>query len=357
MVTPMHLQASNSPMSQTEKKRVLVCGTQYGQTYLHALDETKDFEVCALMAKGSDRSIKLSEQWATSLYTHVEQLDEPVDLACVAIGGDIGTGIAIALLEKGVPVLIEHPISLENAQKLLNTAKENHTACHINSHFPNIYPIARFIELCRKINTKSTPNIINVACNSRTLFSMLDILMRCFGHFSVDDMKSTTMGVSEAYQNCSLTLNDIPCSLVYQKWRGKNDDSQDSPLGHEITITYPEGVLRLGGTFGPCQWFPLLAGGLSYHLPVYSEHNNRNQPITNTDVIQWRKEANKQAVRDLYESHITGRSVDDYQKGGYLIHLCKTWTQLFTQLGTVETNIHAKSIAMSLPTIQTIMGR
>jgi len=351
----MNFLQSNSHMSRSKKKQVLLCGTQYGQTYLNALDETHDFEVCALLAKGSDHSIKLSEQRAINLYTQVDQIDETVDLACVAIGGDIGANIAIALLKKTIPVLIEHPVSVENSQKLLKIAKENNSTCNINCHFTNIYPVVNFIELCRKLNAISTPNIINVACNSRTLFSMLDILMRCFGRFSMDNLKSTKIDVSGFYQNCTLLLNGLPCSLVYQKWRSENDDSKDSPLGHEITITYPQGVLRLAGTFGPCQWFPLIAAGMSSHFPVYSEHINSAKININTHVVQWRIDANKQAVRNLYESHLLNRSVDSYQKEDYLIHLCMIWTQLFSKLGTVEADNYVENTGMALTTIQTIL--
>ncbi len=336
-------------MNKNEKKQVLVCGTQYGQVYLRAIDELQDFEVSALLARGSERSIRLSEQRAISLYKNVDQIDEHVDLACVAIGGDAGTDVAASLLKRGVPVLLEHPVSIDKVSQLLHLANKHETFCHVNSHFPEIKPINSFIELCKKLNSRSKPRVINAACNSRTLYSMLDILQRSLGDINLEHFTSSPMGTHDLYKNCTFSVNETPCAMVYQRWLGRIDDSKDSPLGHEITVTYPEGVLRLAGTFGPCQWFPLVAGGLPIHAPIVSDSADDNGTVTSMDIIQWRIAANKVAINNLHQSYINRDLSDSYQSCDWLEHLCRLWSHLYTRLGVVS--IEATQEMVSSPYI------
>lgn len=348
------LNLRQNPAQETNSKQVLLCGTRYGQTYLSAIDECRDFDVCALLARGSERSVRLSEQRAIPLHHRVEKIEQTVDVACVAIGGTAGSDIAAALLERGIPVLIEHPLCGDTISHLLNVAQAHDTLCHINSHFPLIEPIAAFIGLCQRLNSQSSPRIVHVSCNSRTLFSTLDILMRCFGEFPDDIPTSTPVNEDGHYLNCSLALNSIPCTLLYQRWRGPVDDSRDAPLGHEITITYPEGVLRLGGTFGPCQWFPLVAAGLPYHMPVYDDYGCRNNPVTNLTVIEWRKQANLQAIRALLRSGIDDTTSDEYQNPAYLTRLCHHWDKWFTRLGTTTLAPDIEALKEAFTHIQAI---
>jgi len=322
-------------MNKSTKCQILLCGTQYGQSYLPAIFESNDLELAAILANGSDRSLKISEQCGVALFAEAQHINEPIDLACVAIGGNTGASIAATLLKKGIPVLLEHPVSTENIHLVLAAAEQNRTFCHINSHFSEIQPVAHFIALCHKLTTKSTPSIVNISCNSRTLFSTLDIVMRCFGECTLGDVQSTSFNVSDSHLNCTLSLNKIPCTLVYQKWRSKNDNSKDSPLGHQITITYPEGVLCLNGTFGPCLWFPLLAGDVPQDIPIYSDVNNSN-PFTLEDMYHWRSVANQKAMHELNETHQHRKPIHFYQKKSYLSHLCQTWSHLYSQLGTVN---------------------
>ncbi len=286
--------------------------------------------MAALLAKGSARSQKISQQCGVNLYTDVKTIDEHIDLAVVAIGGEAGATIANDLLAKSIPVLIEHPVSITDLDLLLSNASKHNTFCHINSHFSHIAPIADFIKICKKLNNSSSSHIITLNCNSRTLFSTLDILMRAFGIFSVSDFNVHPINASGSYQNCSFLLQGIPCNMVYQRWRSKEDNSKDSPLGHQITVTYPEGVLSLSGTFGPCLWFPLIAAEIPPQVPFFSALQN-NAPPTQVDMIRWRKIANHKSLLDLWNAKCNAIQ-PEYQRHEFLTSLCNNWSLSFNRL-------------------------
>jgi len=222
---------------------------------------------------------------------------------------------------------MEHPILVANLEALLATAAEFETYCHVNSHFAYLEPVTKFITNCKKLNLLSTAININLVCNSRTLFSMIDIMMRCFGMFSITKLTVTELDTAGHYQSCTFLLGTIPLTLTYQNWKHDIDDSKDSPLGHQITVIYPEGVLSLGSTFGPCQWFPLAAGGVGNDVALY----NPSEPVFLNNVFFLRSLANRKAIQDLVNTcHDSGPI---YQQKEYLLQLCQFWQNLTERFG------------------------
>lgn len=326
---------SNSNDKSGSPLQVLLCGAKYGQVYLPAIYQKKGFELAGIVARGSDQSIRLAEQYGVPFYTSIEQVDEPIDIACVAINETAGTPIARQLLHKGIATLVEHPVSATHIQQLIAAAENADTRVHINSHFAELPPVAEFIRLAQKLNQSHAPLIINICCNSRTLFSTIDILMRCFGLIQLDELSISPMN---DYRNCTMRLRgdsvaNVSCTLTYQQWRYEQDNSLDSPLGHQITLTYPQGVLQLGGSFGPCMWFPSLASGAPLKLPLCQPTSaSRNVTPTLQTVIEWRKYANQQALAQLCMPAI---EQPKHCSSTYMMHLCDLWSRLFAQLGTV----------------------
>lgn len=334
--------------SKAKRRQVLLCGTQYGQAYLPAIYQEKGFELAGILARGSDRSVRLAEQHGVKLYTHIEQIDEEIDVACIAINELVSVPLAQALIAQGIATLVEHPMSGESMRALIASTELGGGVCHINGHFPELPPIADFIRLSQKLNQFSQPRIINICCNSRTLFSSLDILMRCFG---VIDLAPLSMHTAGHYQNATTLLSSeafspVPLTLAYQQWRYSQDDSRDSPLGHQITITYPEGVLSLGGTFGPCLWFPLIAAGVPAESFLYEPVSRQyNRTITVAEMVQWRVLANQQTLRELVAEQ---RESILHCTASYMTRLCSLWSELFALLGsathTTEPNTKQKNI-------------
>ena len=96
------------------KIKVVVCGSTFGQLYLKALQDRSDlFQIVGLFGTGSERSKKCAKEYGITLYTDIEKIPKETDLACIAVKtaafGGKGTDIALALLDKGIHVIQEHP--------------------------------------------------------------------------------------------------------------------------------------------------------------------------------------------------------------------------------------------------------
>jgi len=95
-------------------KNIIVYGSRFGQFYLEALKRMKGIKIVGLLAKGSDRSYECARYYNIPLYTSLDEVEERVDVACVAVktgalGGE-GANIAKQLLRKGINVLLEQPV-------------------------------------------------------------------------------------------------------------------------------------------------------------------------------------------------------------------------------------------------------
>ncbi len=89
--------------------RVLLCGSNYGRSYLAPLEEHADrYLPVALLARGSDRSQALARRHDLTLCHTVAELPEAIDLACAALPA-AADDLVLALLDRGLHVLCEHP--------------------------------------------------------------------------------------------------------------------------------------------------------------------------------------------------------------------------------------------------------
>ena len=209
------------------------------------------------------------------------------------------------------------------------------------------------------MTARAKPHIISMSANSRTLFSLIDILMRCFCHStnttdnpiypSLNNLVITPLNDDGSYLSCQFhlqipPLNDthnqqtIPCHLVYQAWQGEQDDSKDSPLGHQITMTYPDGVLSLQGTFGPCLWSPLVASMNAPQTVFCQDLTQQTHKATVNDLLHWREKANHFsmqqliAVCDTNNAEQQNKDTAPYQQADYLQHLCDQWQHIYQAL-------------------------
>ncbi len=309
----------------TLKKQVLLCGTQYGQTYLPAIYASENLELTAVFARGSKHSIRIAEQAGVNFYTDANKIEEQIDLACVAIGGKASFEITKKLLSKKIDVLIEHPLSNNEYKSLYEIADKNNVKLHINSHFSYLPPALEFIKKCNKLNSNSRALAINAYCNSRTLYSLLDMLMQTFGSFNLDKLNINTTLKTNGYSIFSFSLNGILCNITYQRWRGEIDDSNDSPLGHQITVIFATGSLTFNNTYGPCIWNNLISSKSNSQQQVYKIENTH--AISKQQIMQWRINANLNSINNLINGNIS------HQKECYLTTLTQLWSKLFKALG------------------------
>ena len=314
-------------MIALDVQNVLLCGTQYGRVYLPAIYEQPGIELAGILARGSVRSVRLAEQAGVPLFHEVNELDEPIDMACVAVGEEIGLGMALKLLQKKIPVLIEHPISVTGCQQLLQAATEAGVPCHINGHFADLPPAVDFVKAATRLNAAYRPLVVTGSANPRTLYSWLDMLMRAFGSGELKNLNLQTPGNAQDYSVCTFQLNEMPVSLTLQNWIGAEDDSKDAPLGHQFSVTYPIGNLQLTGTYGQCIWNPLVAAVADRSIPCsFTGPGPVNAVIA--QLTDWRIKANQKAISQLLAEAIRKGTPVRHQSAKYLKALTTAWSAI-----------------------------
>ncbi|MYX22215.1 Gfo/Idh/MocA family oxidoreductase, partial [Streptomyces sp. SID8380] len=138
--------------------RVLVCGTNFGRFYAEAVRARPGFVLAGVLSRGSAASRALAERHGVPHHTEVGTLPDDIDLACVAVGSTIsggeGTELALALLDRGVHVLQEHPVHLDEMTRCLRLARRRGVHYRVNTHYPHVAPVRRFLAAARRLRER-----------------------------------------------------------------------------------------------------------------------------------------------------------------------------------------------------------
>ena len=90
-----------------KRLRILVCGTNYGRSYLQAIrSEQHAYELAGILARGSARSIRIARANGVPLWKTIGDLPPDIDLACAALPST-ASGVILELLDRRIPVLCE----------------------------------------------------------------------------------------------------------------------------------------------------------------------------------------------------------------------------------------------------------
>lgn len=319
---------------------VLVCGTQYGSTYLRALSlsstvSATPLKLIGILSKGSQRSQTLAQQMGVPHYTQLSQLSgQNIDIACVAVSGEAGQKLVLELLSKGVAVICEHPVDPDFVQLALATAQEHNTALHVNSHFADLQAPQAFLQSLWTAYQQGQPCIhMDLAFNLRTLYSGLDMLGRSLG--SLSDIEVGTLSSSQANTFATLYLQSrqTSVSILCQNFSSAEDDGSATYLNHRLSAIFPHGTLLLSETTGPLSWFPTMNSMSAQHWKTYIPVDL--QPMSQAELIQQRDYCNLNALHTLV-SVKQGNDGPIYQAPEYLVSLSKLWHQLINQFASLH---------------------
>lgn len=128
-------------------KNIIVYGSRFGQFYLEALKRMKGIKIVGLLAKGSDRSYECARYYNIPLYTSLDEVEERVDVACVAVKtGALGESICI---DEKVGTMYLYPIISKDFRRVCKETgvKEG---CFFNT-FSDLSSMASFFEIGSKI--------------------------------------------------------------------------------------------------------------------------------------------------------------------------------------------------------------
>jgi thiazolinyl imide reductase len=261
-------------------RRVLVCGTRFGQAYLAALlDEPAGCRPAGILARGSARSQRLAAALGVPLYRRIEELPARLEIACVALRsrafGGPGTDLAKALLARGLHVLQEHPVTAGEIADLIRTARAAGVCYQVSSGYGHGPAARAFIDYLRRWPAERRPHYLALTTSSQLLFSSLDILGRVLG--GLDDLAvagpaawpdeavgAAALG-AEPFRLLLGQLRGVPLTLQLQAYLDPRDPDHHSLVQHRIVAGAPEGSLELCSSFGPVVW------SRAVHLPDYAD--------------------------------------------------------------------------------------
>jgi thiazolinyl imide reductase len=342
--------------------RVIACGTNFGVVYLRAVGRCPDIELAGILSRGSDRSRSYARELGVPHFDGVEGIPSDVDAACISVKGSFlggeGTTLATGLLERGLHVLQEHPLHSSEIRLGKRAAAASGRRYHVNAHFANAGPVARFIEFCAQTAKQEPPDFIMI--ETGLLYSALDIVGRCLGGiepFEIDSVSQWSAGVAAGatrrippYAHVSCLVGGIPTAIELQGHVVPGDVDNNFPLMHRIVIVFPSGSVSLLNTQGPVYWHRPFAvpesaahasePSIARRLSAIAHHRHplavELAPATGhgwADVIDnhWPAAAAR-ALGDLRDA--AGSGADPfYQEAGYLQAISRAWLDVLRESG------------------------
>jgi thiazolinyl imide reductase len=306
--------------------RVLVCGTNYGSSYLRALYANEQgLQPAGILAR-SEQSRAIARQSGVPFYTNVDDVPPgAIDAACVAIPGDAGFAIVSALLARGIHVLAEHPVYAEEVEAHRKTARANRAVYHVNAHYSDLDAAAVFVSAFRAARARSRLLFVNVLTNPRAVYSAIELITRAMG-----PLATITAGDGGAF----FTIAHAGAVTVQtQRETSEVDDGSSIWVSHNITAGFDDGVLALAEAHGPVTWMPapppvaqLSAGAEAWARPLW--RLLASAPPTFGDYAGWARErANRIALARFAAEMRTGVTPPE-QSDEHLLAVSRAWKDI-----------------------------
>ena len=313
--------------------RVLVCGSNYGATYIRALAGRRDGLILAgILSTGGAHSLAYAREARVPHFAGVDTVPVgSVDIACVAVPGEAGHQLALALLDKGIHVMCEHPIGPERMREALLFAQQQQRVFQVNAHFADLAAPQAFYRSLAVAAQVGPPLHLDLAVNLRTLYSGLDLVGRALG--SLDGVQLIARGgvgdIPAPFATLHLQGPAQRISLLCQNFASAADDGSATLLNHRCSATFAHGNLLLAETNGPVLWFPSPVSMPPQQwrawLPVETAQPDSAQ------LQQQRDQANLSALAAMTAA-IHGQARPAHQEPAYLIALAALWEQVLVAL-------------------------
>jgi thiazolinyl imide reductase len=245
----------------------MVCGTNFGRFYIEAVRAHPGYTLCGLLTRGSTVSRVHARRLGVPLYTAVDQVpDETVDVACVVVGSTIsggkGTELARSLLGRGVHVLQEHPIHLDEFTDCVKLARRHRVQYRLNTHYPYVGPVAAFTAAARRLTARRTPLFVDAATPVHLMHPLVDILGRALGSLRpwrfADPAPVPEDFGPPPFRTVQGVLGGVPLTLRVHHELDPADRDNHALHWHRVSIGTEAGVLTLADTHGPVLWSPRL---------------------------------------------------------------------------------------------------
>lgn len=197
-------------------KNIIVYGSRFGQFYLEALKRMKGIKIVGLLAKGSDRSYECARYYNIPLYTSLDEVEERVDVACVAVktgalGGE-GANIAKQLLRKGINVLLEQPVHYKELGECYKIAQNQKVYFGVGNLYLNLPAVQNFIRNVHIVSKTEKIAYINVDLATQVSYPVISILGEVLQTLRPWENVGSICG-HVPFQTETVKIGDIPISF------------------------------------------------------------------------------------------------------------------------------------------------
>ena len=114
------------PQGRRTRVAVVGCG-EFGKNHARVYREMENVELVGVVDQDAERARKIAQEFQTAAFETIGELRGRVDAASVAVPTVAHRNVGCALMEMGVDVLVEKPMTrtLEEADELIATARRN----------------------------------------------------------------------------------------------------------------------------------------------------------------------------------------------------------------------------------------
>jgi len=334
--------------------RVVVCGANFGRFYAEAARDHPGLVLAGILTRGSPASRAYAKRLGVPHYTDIDALPQDIDAACVAvsssISGGTGTDLAKALMGRGIHVLQEHPVHLDELTECLKTARRHRVQYRLNTHYPHVEPVREFIRAARRLIGLQKPLFVDAATPIHLLYPMVDILGQALGslrpwRFADPTPLPDELG-EQPFRLVQGVLGGTPLTLRVHHQLDPSDRDNHALHWHRMSVGTQGGVLTLADTHGPVLWSPRLhVGRDADHRFVLDGPGTEDLALTTTSVVGdtgtfgqvftalW-PQAVGRALDGLRDA--VAEAGDPLRSAQYDLAVCRIWSDLAARLGPPE---------------------
>lgn len=344
-----------------KKIKVIVCGVRFGKFYLEAImGDSENFELVGILARGSDNARECAKKYGVPLYTDINQLSKKdVDMACVVVrssvvGGE-GTKLALGLLEKGISVIQEQPVHLDDYIQCMKIARNSMCRYQVNGFYAGLPNVRYFINSARKVFAMTTIRHLSVDCTIQVLYSTIDIIGKIVGGLTGVQVIAKSIQVpNEPFVTIELKASDLPISLrVFNCLDPKNPDNLY--LLQRISMITDSGTLMLTDTNGLVLWHASMPqitreqtkGLWENQMPVTTILNHQDNVDQEYIYKKIWPSGVRYTLRGFREKILENQFFDNTIQQG--LEVCRLWKQIGKEIGKAEVieYVEKKTIELS----------